>query len=56
MGENMLASQDSFSIIPQIHPFVYLPDYSTTLAWKSTINMTWNSYDINGHKFSLTFP
>ena len=46
----MLTSQDSFSVILRITPFLCLPDYSTAPAQKRTSNMTWNSYVIKGLK------
>ena len=54
-GENTQKSQNTFSVILQIHPFCYRPDCMTWPTPKRISNMMWNSYDINGHKFSLKF-
>ena len=61
MGENGLKSQDTFSVIPLIHPFYYLPGCSIAparkrisyMTWKRMLYMMWNGHDINGCKFSL---
>ena len=45
-GENRLTSKNSFSIIPRIHLFLYLPDCSTTPDWKCMSNKTWYNHVI----------
>ena len=54
-SENMLITWDTFSVIPLMHPFYYLPTLLPSPAGKCTSNMTCNSYNINRHKYPVMF-